>query len=85
MVKAGAVLRNTNPRNRREILLTVSPAFESHVEHVRSELTSWFEALVDRIGRDNFEKWYSVMVALNRVLKEEIQSDKIDNSRCRQI
>jgi len=76
MVKAGAVQRNANPDNRREILLTVSPAFEAHVEHVRSELTSWFETLVGRIGVENFEKWHTVMVVLNRVLNEEIQLDK---------
>jgi len=76
MVKAGAVQRNANPDNRREILLTVSPAFEAHVEHVKSELTRWFEALVSRIGLENFEKWHSVMVVLNRVLNEEIQADK---------
>jgi len=78
MVKTGAVQRNANPDNRREILLTVSPAFEAHVEHVRSELTRWFEALVGRIGMENFEKWHSVMVVLNRVLNQEIKSDKID-------
>ena len=77
MVKAGVVQREANPHNRREILLTVSPGFESHVVHVRSEMTRWFETLVDRMGMETFEKWHTVMVALNRVLKEEIQSGTI--------
>ena len=74
MVKAGVVRREANPRNRREILLTVSPDFEAHVAHVRSEMTRWFESLVDRMGMGTFEKWHTVMVALNQVLQEEIQS-----------
>lgn len=74
MVKAGVVQREANPLNRREILLTVSPEFESHVRYVRSEMTQWFEALVDRMGMENFEKWHTVMVTLNKILKDEIQS-----------
>jgi DNA-binding MarR family transcriptional regulator len=73
MVKAGVVRREANPKNRREILLTVSSEFESHVVHVRSEMTRWFETLVDRMGMETFEKWHTVMVALNRILKEEIK------------
>jgi len=78
MVKAGVVRREANPQNRREILLTVSPEFESHVEHVRSEMTRWFEILAERMGTDNFERWHTVMVALNKVLKEEIQAGTIE-------
>ena len=74
MVKAGVVRREANPQNRREVLLTVSPEFESHVGHVRSEIARWFKTLVGRMGMENFEKWYTVMVALNRVLKAEIQT-----------
>jgi len=76
MVKAGVAKREPNPHNRREILLTVNPDFETHVAHVRSEITRWFETLVDRMGMENFEKWHTVMVALNRVLQEEIHAGR---------
>ena len=74
MVRAGLVLRDINPDNRREVLLTVAPDFETHVSHVRSETTRWFETLANKVGMETFEKWHSVMVDLNRVLKEEIQA-----------
>lgn len=61
MVKACAVRGEANPQNRREILLTVSPEFESHVVHGRSEMTRWFETLVDRMGIETFEKWEAVI------------------------
>lgn len=76
MVKAGVVQREENIHNRREVLLRVSPEFESHVRAVRSEMTKWFETLVDKIGVENFDKWHTVMVALNSVLREEIESGK---------
>ncbi|MFV0439584.1 MAG: MarR family transcriptional regulator [Desulfopila sp.] len=74
MVRAGVVQRRANPDNRREILLSVSPEFDSHVEHVRMAMTQWFATLVGQIGRENFDKWHTAMVALNRVIKKEIQS-----------
>lgn len=77
MVKSGLIRREENPQNRREVLLTVSPEFEAHVSYVRAEMTRWFELLADRIGMETFEKWHSVMVALNRVLQDEIESHHI--------
>ena len=74
MVKAGVICREANPRNRREVLLTVHPDFDAHVAHVRSEMVRWFETLIDKMGMETFEKWYAVMVTLNSVLQEEIKS-----------
>jgi DNA-binding MarR family transcriptional regulator len=76
MVRSGLVQREANPDNRREVLLTVNPEFEAHVGHVRSELIRWFEALTRKMGMKNFEKWHSAMVALNKVLKEEIHAGR---------
>lgn len=74
MVRAGLVRREANPANRREVLLTVNPEFEAHVGHVRSEMIRWFEVLTRKMGMENFEKWHMAMVALNKVLNEEILS-----------
>lgn len=74
MVKVGIVCREENPQNRREILLTVSLEFDAHVKEVRAEMTKWFETLITKIGVENFDKWHDVMVALNRVVREEIAS-----------
>ena len=74
MVRAGLVQREANPENRREVLLTVNPEFETHVGHVRSEMIRWFEALTSKMGMENFEKWHTAMVALNKVLNEEIHA-----------
>jgi len=75
MVKSGVIRREANRQNRREVLLTVGPEFDAHVNHIQSEVIRWFESLIDRMGIETFEKWHSVMVTLNRVLREEIQSD----------
>jgi len=77
MVKAGLVRRDINPDNRRQVLLTVEPAFEAHVGHVRSQITLWVETLANKMGMETFEKWHSVMVALNRVLQEEIRESRL--------
>jgi DNA-binding MarR family transcriptional regulator len=75
MVTARVIRRQANPRNRREVLLTVSSEFEVHLAHVRSKLTRWFETLTTRMGMDTFEKWYDVMVSLNQVIQKEIESN----------
>ena len=74
MVENGLVSRQVNERNRREVVLFISPAFEKHLDHVRSELAKWFETLIDEMGLETFEKWHEVMVALNRIIKREITS-----------
>jgi len=74
MVRSGLVVRTANPDNRREVLLTVNPDFESHVSHVRARMGSWFENLADKLGMENFDKWHQVMVSLNQVLRAEIQA-----------
>lgn len=74
MVKAGTVEREVNPDNRREVILTVSPAFEAHIGHVHAEVTRWFESITGQLGLETFEKWHDVMVALNGVLQERIKS-----------
>ena len=79
MVKNGVVQREANPENRREVLLTISPGFEAHLSHVRSEITQWFESLTERIGMETIEKWHSVMVTLNRVIQEDIHSTHEEN------
>ncbi|WP_024334882.1 MarR family transcriptional regulator [Desulfotignum balticum] len=79
MVKNGMVQRDTNPENRRQVLLTISPEFDAHISHIRSEITRWFKSLTERIGMDTFEKWHSVMVTLNRVIQEDIHSDHEQN------
>ncbi len=72
MVKAGTVLREVNPENRREVLLMVSPALEEHVAHVHSRMIRWFGSIIEQLGQETLEKWYDVMVSLNEVLKQRI-------------
>ena len=74
MVKSGLICREINPDNRREVLLSVSPDFEAHVNDIRSEMTHWFENLAGKMGMENFEMWHSAMVSLNQVIKEEIKT-----------
>lgn len=77
MVENGVVERQPNPSNRREVLLSVNPDFERHVAYVKSELAKWFEELTAAMGMDLFEKWYSVMTELNRIIKRKINSDHV--------
>ncbi len=74
MVKIGTVRREVNPENRREVILTVSPGLDEHVNHVHVEMSRWFESITEQLGQETFEKWHEVMVALNAVLKQRIKS-----------
>ena len=72
MVENNVVLRQLNPNNRREILLSVSPEFEKHVVFVRVELAEWFATLINDLGIETFEKWYEVMQQMNSVILKKI-------------
>jgi DNA-binding MarR family transcriptional regulator len=78
MVENNVVLRQPNPNNRREILLSVSPAFEEHVVYVRAELAAWFATLTEDLGMDTFEKWHAVMLRLNTVILQKLRGTKDD-------
>jgi len=77
MVKAGSVLRETNPDDRREVILKVSPALEEHVNHIHEEMSEWFTSLTEQLGQENFEKWYEVMTVLNKELNKRIKSGEM--------
>ena len=77
MVKTGMVQREINPDNRREVLLTVSIAFEEHINHVQAEVTNWFASITEQLGMETFEKWYEVMITLNEVLTKRIKTENI--------
>lgn len=76
MVEKNIVERKPNPDNRREILLSVNPDFEKHVTFVRKELADWFAGLIDELGQEAFEKWYSVMQQLNKVMLKKIKGNQ---------
>lgn len=76
MVDGGVVVREPNPNNRREILLSIDPAFKKNMDHVRDEIANWFEELLESMGMPTFEKWYEVMVNLNAILLEKINTQE---------
>jgi DNA-binding MarR family transcriptional regulator len=76
MVENNVVLRQQNPNNRREILLSVSPEFEKHVIFVRQELAEWFGTLINDLSIETFEKWYEAMQQMNSVLLKKIGNSK---------
>jgi DNA-binding MarR family transcriptional regulator len=73
MVENNVVLRQPNPRNRREIVLSVSPEFTEHVVYVRAELGAWFATLTNDLGMETFEKWHQVMLQLNTVILQKLR------------
>jgi len=68
MVKVGAVDRETNPDNRREVILKVSRTMEEHVHHIRSRVVAWFHSISSELGEETFEKWYEAMTELDKIL-----------------
>ncbi len=77
MVKTGMVQREVNSENRREVVLTVSLAFEEHINHVHTEVTNWFASITEQLGMETFEKWYEVMTTLNEVISKRIKTGNV--------
>ena len=76
MVEKGIINREANPENRREVLLSIAPAFEDHSAQIREKMTKWFKGLTSEMGMDAFEKWYEVMLKLNGIIQEKIRNNE---------
>jgi DNA-binding MarR family transcriptional regulator len=73
MMENGIIRREANPENRREVLLSIDPAFENFEALLRDKLTQWFAGLVSEMGTETFEKWHDVMLSLNKIIQEKIR------------
>lgn len=76
MVQENIVERKTNPENRREILLTLTPAFNEHIQKIDGQLIDWFVELINEIGEESFEKWHEVMTKVNQTLMKRIKQNE---------
>ena len=75
MVSENIVQRDTNPENRREVLISLTPGFCSHVEKMHEKLLRWFEGLIDEIGEGAFEKWHTVMLQINETIMKRLTEE----------
>lgn len=75
MVAEHIIERTTNPDNRREVLLSLTPGFYEHTQRVHKRLLEWFAGLIDEIGEEAFEKWHAVMTQINHILLKRLKEN----------
>lgn len=75
LVEKGIVIRETDPENRRRVVITIEPKVRKYLTEVDEAIVHWLERISGQLGMDRIEQWYEVMVKLNTVLENDSWSN----------
>ena len=71
LVEKGILVRRQDPRDRRRVLVSVSPRAVKEIEKVHDSILQSFVDLVEKIGPETTAKWCDVLRHVNQVLENE--------------
>lgn len=73
LVEGGMLTREQNPGDRREVMVRISPEFEKTLEPLERRALQALVKLIDQLGPDMAEKWWSISLRVLEILNEEEQ------------
>jgi len=68
LVERGVLVREPDPRDRRRVLVRLSPEADQDYDRIYEFILQDFVRLVERIGPDMARKWCEVMLAVRAVI-----------------
>lgn len=71
LVEKGIFCREHSTKDRRKVVVRVSPEAEKIAEEITSRILQFFVDLVEQIGIDNAQKWCDVLTCVKSALSEE--------------
>ncbi len=76
LVKKGALVRERSEKDRRVVVVKLSPTSLEHTMQMEAEMMKKMTNLIDKIGPELAESWLTVMQRVVEVLKEEEDEKK---------
>jgi len=73
LVEKGVLVRETNPEDRRKVIVTISPDMISITEQIEKDIFSSFVDLVEKVGPEVADDWCRVLDRIGEVLDSEMQ------------
>jgi DNA-binding MarR family transcriptional regulator len=71
LVEKQVLTRVTHPTDRRKIQLAIHPESTSSMEEIHRYFQKAFDRIAKRLGDENVERWYQVMLQVREALEVE--------------
>lgn len=75
-VNQGYVIRKTNPKDRRQIAISLEPDMKKFVDLAKRTLTETFMELSQRIGQELFDEWLNIVSKINDIINSSGNSQR---------
>jgi len=72
LVERGLVLRSSDPKDRRRIVIRLEPRIRKYVEEVSGVLCQWLQDITKPLGEDFLDEWYEIMKKIRQVLNDVV-------------
>jgi len=76
LVETGAVTREQNPDDRREVIVCISPQAAAVIDRLEEYILERIVELLEKIGPEYAEKWCAVYERILEILAEERDADE---------
>ena len=71
LVEKGVINREHSTKDRRKVVVRISPEAEKIAEEIKSNILQFFVGLVDKIGEETAQQWCDVLTRVKSALSEE--------------
>jgi DNA-binding MarR family transcriptional regulator len=73
LVEKGVLVRETDPEDRRKVIVTISPDMISITEQIEKDIFNSFVDIVEKLGPEVADDWCRVLDRIGEVLDSEMQ------------
>jgi len=73
LVQNGSVLRKQDPENRRNIIISINPKIQEHIQNIEKQLFNVFENIISQIGKEKFQQWFEIMSEVNQIINKQMR------------
>lgn len=70
LVETGALSREQNPADRREVIIRLTPDMEARVDEIEGFMLTATVEILERMGLEDAERWRNVCLRLQEVLRD---------------
>lgn len=78
LVEKKVLERQPDPRDRRRVRLTIHPDSKEAMRELQGRFQAAFERIAHRVGDENVERWFQVMLQVRELLEEEGHGKQIN-------
>ena len=78
LVEKKVLERQPDPKDRRRVQLTIHPDAKGAMRELHNRFQAAVEGIAQRVGDENVERWFQVMLQVRELLEEEGHGSRIN-------